>query len=115
MSIFIFKQNTSSYIDFCYIVVCCHRRWLTLQALGGAPGRLHEQQPRHAQSQEDRLVLFSKVLVQQTIDDGVEAAVKVCHEVAGDKQPLRDARCNPAGIYRHCQAYEVQRCPAYSE
>ncbi len=61
--------------------------------------------------QDDPLVLFPEVVVQDTVDDGIEAAVEVRHEVAGCEQPLRYRPAQP-GVQGHRQANQVQRRPA---
>lgn len=65
-------------------------------------------------NQDDPLVLLPEVVVQDTVDDGIEAAVEVCHEVAGCEQPLRNGPAQP-GVQRYYQANQVQRRPADSK
>lgn len=64
--------------------------------------------------QNDPLVLFPEVVVQDAVDDGVEAAVEVRHEVTGCEEPLRYGLAQP-GIQRHAQPDHVQRRPADGE
>lgn len=53
-------------------------------------------------------------MVQDTIDNSIEAAVEVRHEVAGREQPLRYRPTQP-GVQRHRQANQVKRRPADCE
>ena len=64
--------------------------------------------------QNDPLVLLPEVMIQDTVDDGIEAAVEVRHEVAGREQPLWYRPAQP-GVQRHRQANQVKRRPADGE
>lgn len=65
-------------------------------------------------SKYNPFILFSKVVVQHSIYNTIQAAVEVCHEVAGCEEPLGYG-LTESRVDRHCQAYEVQRSPADSE
>lgn len=65
-------------------------------------------------SQYNPFILFSKVVVQHSIYNTIEAAVEVCHEVARREEPLGYG-LTQSGVDRHRQAYKVQRSPADGE
>lgn len=64
--------------------------------------------------QDYPLVFLPKVVVQDAVDHGVEAAVEVRHEVAGREQPLGYGPAQ-SGVQSHCQANQIEWRPADSK
>lgn len=78
-------------------------------------GALHQEHPGCAQGDDDPSVLLPEVLVQQPVDDGIEAAVEIGHVVTGHEQPLWDPGHHAGGVRGHGQADEIQGSPAHGE
>lgn len=68
-----------------------------------------------ADEQDDPLVLLPEVVVEGAVDNGIEAAVEVRHEVADHEEPLGDAGRHVGRIDGHRQADQVERRPADGE
>lgn len=85
------------------------RRLLAPQApavSSGARGLCHKE-PGHPHGGDDALVLVPEVPVEQAIDDGVQTAVEVGHEVADNKEPLWNMGPHVGRIYGHGQSNQV--------
>lgn len=65
-------------------------------------------------TEHNSFVLISKIIVEYTIDNCVQAAVKIGHKVAGCEEPHRNGLAQ-LGLDCHCQANEVQWSPAHSK
>lgn len=90
------------------LVVVKRRRWRLLAPQtpairGGARGLCHKE-PRHPHGGDNAFVLVPEIPVEQAIDDGVQAAIEVRHEVADHKKPLGDMGNHMGRIYGHRQA-----------
>lgn len=81
-------------------------------AVRGCARRLRHKEPSHPHRGHNALVLVPEVPVEQAIDDGIQAAVEVRHEVADHEEPLGDTRCHVGRIDGHRQADQVERRPA---
>ncbi len=107
--------TTLIHIGLFHIVIGSRRRLFTLYGFSVVPGAIREQRSWGAESVENLFVFLPEVLVEQPVDDSIQTAVEIRHEVAGNKQPLRDIRRHSSGIYRHGESDEVQRCPAHGK
>lgn len=101
------------------LVVVERRRWRLLApqapaVSGGARGLRHEE-AGHPHRGDDALVLVPEIPVEQAVDDGVQTAVEVGHEVADDEEPLGDTGSYVGRIDGHRQADQVQRSPTDGE
>lgn len=65
-------------------------------------------------TENNSFVLLPKIGVKYAVDHGIQAAVEVSHKVAGCKEPHRNGLAQH-GVNGHCQANEVQWCPAHSK
>ena len=104
-------------------IICLHRgpgainggrlaaRALSLAALG----RVLQAAPWVPEGRDNPLVFPAEVLVQEPIDDGVQAAVEIGQEVARDEQPLWHPGSHFFGVNGHSEANAVQRRPADGE
>lgn len=98
------------------LVVVERRGWRLLApqapaVSGSARGLCHEE-PGHPNGGDDALVLIPEVPVKQAVDDGVQTAVEIGHEVADDEEPLGNTGHHVGRIYGHRQADQVERSPA---
>ncbi len=103
------------HIGLFHIVIGSRRRLFTLYGFSVVPGAFREQRSWGAESAENLFVFLPEVLVEQPVDDSIQTAVEIRHEVAGNKQPLRDIRHHSCGVYRHGKPDEVQGRPAHGE
>lgn len=98
------------------LVVVKGRRWRLLAphtpAIRGCAWRLCHKKPSHPHRGHYAFVLVPEVPVEQAIDDGIQAAVEVRHEIADHEEPLGDTRRHVGRIDSHCQANQVERRPA---
>lgn len=65
-------------------------------------------------TEHNSFVLISKIIVEYAIDNSIQAAVKICHEVAGCEEPHRNGLAQRR-LNCHCQANEIQWRPAHSK
>lgn len=65
-------------------------------------------------TEHNSFVFLSKIVVEYSIDNCVQAAVEISHKVAGCEEPHRNGLAQ-RGLDGHCQANEVQWCPAHSK
>lgn len=101
------------------LVVVERQRWRLLaphapSVRGGSRGLCHKE-PSHPHRGDNSFVFIPEIPVEQAIDDGIETAVEVGHEVADHKEPLGDAGRNVGRVYGDCQADQVKRRPANGE
>lgn len=59
-----------------------------------ASGVIRKQSSGSAKWEKDLIVLSTKVLVKQAVDNSVQGAVEIRQEVAGHVEPLRDLWCH---------------------
>lgn len=93
-----------------------NRQILALLPLSvAAPGSVLKAEARMPEDRDNLLVFPAEVLVQEPIDDGIEAAVEVSQEVARDKEPFWHLRSHFLWADGHSKADAVQWGPADGE
>lgn len=74
---------------------------------------VRDEGDRVPQSMEDGPVFSSETLIEDTIDDSVQAAVEVGYAVGCKIQPVRDLACHILWTDSHQHSEHIDRAPAH--
>ena len=103
--------------DWLVVVKC--RLWRLLAshapAVRGGAWSLCHKKPGHPHGGDNAFVLVPEIPVEQAINDGIQTAIEVGHEIADHKEPLRDTGSHVGRIYGYRQANQVKWRPTNSK